>query len=89
MLNIKVVTSIHAFEPAIWDQLSAGRPFQSHRWDAFGERFMANCPPVYLLAYKDDKLKGRVCLWLVRNGPLPLKLSPPLRTMIQSSNKSD
>jgi len=82
MLNVKVVSSIHAIEPATWDQLSAGRPFQSHRWYAFGERVMADCPPVYLLAYEAGRLIARACLWLVRNEPLPPKLPAALRTLV-------
>ena len=32
---------------------------------------MADCEPIYLLAYLDGKLLGRSCYWVVRNEPLP------------------
>ncbi|HLO13353.1 MAG TPA: GNAT family N-acetyltransferase [Anaerolineales bacterium] len=78
-------SNIHHIEPSAWDQLSDGRPFQSHRWYAFGERVMADCLPVYLLAYADNKLIGRACLWLVRNEPLPLKLPAVLMKLVLAS----
>lgn len=37
---------------------------------------MADCPPVYLLAYDGDHLVARASLWLVRNEPLPKVLGP-------------
>jgi predicted N-acyltransferase len=84
MLKIKVVSSIHSIEPATWDQLSAEQPFQSHRWYAFGERVMADCPPAYLLAYEDNKLIARASLWLVRNEPLPPRLPAGVRTLVSA-----
>ncbi len=48
--DIQTYHSIHEIKPALWDRLSAGRGFQSHRWYAFGERAMVDCPPVYLIA---------------------------------------
>lgn len=84
MLEIKAVSSIHAIQPAVWDQLSAGRPFQSHQWYAFGERVMADCPATYLLVFDDDKLIGRACFWLVRNEPLPPTLPRSLRFLISA-----
>jgi hypothetical protein len=83
-LKIKTIFSIHELDSAIWDQLSEGRPFQSHRWYAFGERVMADCQPVYLLAYENDRLIARACLWLVRNEPLPPKLPVFLRTILSA-----
>jgi predicted N-acyltransferase len=84
VLNIKVVSSIHSIEPAAWDQLSGQLPFQSHRWYAFGERVMADCPPTYLLAYEDDKLIARASLWLVRNEPLPPMVPAGVRTLVSA-----
>src|SRR5215216_1694685 len=80
-LSVKIVSSIHAIEPNLWDQLSEMRPFQSHRWYAFGQQVMADCPSVYLLVYEDDNLIGRACLWLVRNEPLPPKFPASLRIL--------
>ena len=34
--TVQVYRSIAEFSPADWDALSAGRPFQSHRWYSFG-----------------------------------------------------
>lgn len=45
---------------------------------------MADCLPVYLLAYADDKLVARACLWLVRNEPLPLKAPAFLKTLVSA-----
>ena len=42
-LSVRIVFSIHAMEPVVWDQLSKLQPFQSHRWYAFGEQVMTDC----------------------------------------------
>jgi hypothetical protein len=83
--DIKTVSRIQEIDAPTWDQLSAGHPFQSHRWYAFGERVMADCSPIYLLAYEGDTLIGRACLWLVRNEPLPLKLPGFLSTLVSTA----
>lgn len=82
--SIKVANSIHEIDATMWDRLSAGRPFQSHRWYAFGERVMLDCPPTYLLVHDGNELIARACLWLVRNEPLPPKLFTPLRKLASS-----
>lgn len=79
--HVKTFFSINDIDAAAWDQLSGQSPFQSHRWYAFGERVMADCPPVYLLVYDRDTLVARASMWLVRNEPLP-KLSGFVRTML-------
>ncbi|MBI5932218.1 MAG: N-acetyltransferase [Chloroflexi bacterium] len=71
-LTIRMAHSINEIDREIWDRLSAGRPFQSHRWYQFGERVMSDCQPIYVLAYKDDDLIGRAALWTIRNEPLPI-----------------
>jgi len=71
-LIIQTVRSINEIVPSVWDKLSAGRPFQSHRWYQFGERVMSDCEPTYLLAYVDGELIGRAVLWTIRNEPLPI-----------------
>ncbi len=81
-LSIKTVSTIHEIDPAAWDHLSNGRPFQSHRWYVYGERVMADCPPLYLLAYDREYLVARASLWLVRNEPLP-KMLGPMRKIAQ------
>jgi hypothetical protein len=71
-LTIRTASGINAIAPRVWDELSAGRPFQSHRWYQFGERVMQDCEPIYLLAYQSDALIGRASLWVIRNEPLPI-----------------
>jgi predicted N-acyltransferase len=75
-VTIKTAPSIHEIDPVVWDRLSDGRPFQSHRWYMYGERVMADSTPVYLLAYNGENLVGRATLWLVRSEPLPRMLGP-------------
>ncbi len=82
--SLKIVSSIHAIEPHIWDQLSETRPFQSHRWYAFGQQVMADCPSIYLLVYENNNLIGRACLWLVRNEPLPPNFPAPLKILVST-----
>ena len=69
--QIQIVTSIHNIDSTVWDQLSAGKPFQSHRWYVYGEHVMSDCEPMYLLAYQNKKLIGRAVFWVIRNEPLP------------------
>ena len=82
-INIKTASSIHEIDSAAWDRLSQGLPFQSHRWYAFGERVMADCPPTYLLIYQRGELIARASFWLVHNEPLP-DLSPAQRTIVMA-----
>ena len=72
--SVKTAFSIHEIDASLWNQLSNGKPFQSHQWYVFGERVMSDCPPVYLLAYADDILIARASLWQVRNEPVPKML---------------
>jgi predicted N-acyltransferase len=81
--HIKTFSSISKIDAAAWDQLSGQAPFQSHRWYTFGERVMADCPPVYLLVYENNSLVARASFWLVRNEPLP-KMAVPFRLLIRS-----
>ena len=83
-LHLKILPSIHAIEPVIWDQLSEMRPFQSHQWYAFGEKVMKDCLPIYLLVYEENCLIARACLWLIRNEPLPPNLPKPLRKLVSA-----
>jgi len=75
-LNIKMVASVQEVTSLAWDRVSTSRPFQSHQWYAFGERVMSDCPPTYLLAYANDELIARACLWLIRDEPVPKMLGP-------------
>ena len=77
--SFKTAFSIHKIDATLWNQLSNGKPFQSHQWYGFGERVMSDCLPVYLLAYADDLLVARASLWLVRNEPVPKMLGPMRR----------
>jgi predicted N-acyltransferase len=83
-LTIKIAQSINEISKQAWDELSAGRPFQSHRWYRFGEHVMNDSRPVYLLACRGDEVIGRAALWKIRNEPLPL--SPGVgRTITEST----
>ena len=70
--EIQVHQSIQEIEPALWDNLASGRGFQSHRWYSFGERAMADCPAVYLIAREKNNPIAAAVLYQVRNEPLPL-----------------
>lgn len=85
-IDIRIANSIKEIDADEWNNLSAGMAFQSHAWYLFGERVMADCEPIYLLAYLHGKLLGRGCFWIIRNEPLPqyagmwrLVLKPMLR----------
>lgn len=71
-LEVKTYNSIQEIDPEIWDQIAAGRGFQSHRWYTFGERAMAECKPTYLIAMDDGKPVAAAVLFKVHNEPLPL-----------------
>ncbi|RJP52152.1 MAG: GNAT family N-acetyltransferase [Anaerolineaceae bacterium] len=70
-ISIRIADSINQIDAGEWDGLSAGRPFQSHKWYRFGEQVMADCEPIHLLVYQDEKLVGRASLWVIYNEPLP------------------
>lgn len=69
------VSHVSEVEPAAWDALSQGQPFQSHRWYLYGERVMADCPTGYALVARQGELVGRAAFFVIRNEPLPL---PPV-----------
>ena len=71
-LDIQVYKSIQEIDPAVWDQVAAGRGFQSHHWYTFGERAMAECEPTYLIAMDGDMPVASMALFKVHNEPLPL-----------------
>jgi len=85
-LKIETFDNIQQIEAAAWDQLSNGKPFQSHRWYVFGEQVMADCPPLYLLAYKDQVLVARAAFWLIRNEPIP-ELPVWLKNLVMAALK--
>ncbi len=80
-LAVRILSSVEAVEPAVWETLSGGRPFQSHRWYAYGERVMADCPVRHVLVMRAGQAVGRATFFVVRNEPLPLPL--PLRWPFQ------
>jgi hypothetical protein len=71
-LSVQVFNSIHDIDPGTWDQIVAGRGFQSHHWYQFGERAMADCPPTYLIARDGETPVASASLFRVYNEPLPL-----------------
>jgi predicted N-acyltransferase len=73
-LSVKTASSIHQIDAKLWNQLSAGQPFQSYEWYSFGEQAMSDCQPIYLLAYNGETLIARASLWLMRNEPVPKML---------------
>lgn len=84
--GVKTAYSIHEIDAGRWDELSRGKPFQSHRWYVFGEQVMSDCSPIYLLAETDDMLIARACLWVIRNEPVP-KMLGPLRGIAMATLK--
>lgn len=81
--DVRIFYSISDVDAQAWDQLSGQSPFQSYRWFTFGERVMADCPPVYLLIYDNKSLVARAAFWLVRNEPLP-KMPAPVRLLVKA-----
>ena len=74
-LDLKVFHSVTEINPDEWDCLSAGRPFTSHRWYAYGETVMVDCEPTYLIASQDGQAVARATLWRSPNEPLPIESS--------------
>ena len=70
-MSIRVVYGINEIDANIWDELSMGQPFQSHKWYQYGEKVLDDCAPMYLLVYRGEVLIGRASFWLTRNEPLP------------------
>ena len=71
-LEVRTYNSIQEITPEVWDHIAAGRGFQSHRWYAFGERAMAECPATYLIALDGDTPIASAALFKIHNEPLPL-----------------
>ena len=71
-IKIQTVNSIQDISPEAWDQLAAGRGFQSHRWYSFGEQVMQDSPPTYLVAWDGDTPVAGMALFKIKNEPLPL-----------------
>jgi len=70
--KVQIHKSISEIPIEIWDQIAAGRGFQSHRWYTFGERVMQDCPPTYLVAWDGKKPIAGAALFQIKNEPLPL-----------------
>lgn len=75
--SILTLHSVDEIDPADWEQFSPGQPFQSHRWYRFGEKVMADCPPVYFLLRLEGRPIARAAFWLIKNEPLPLPAGLP------------
>ena len=69
--KVDIHKSILEIPPETWDQIAAGRGFQSHRWYTFGERVMQDSPPTYILASDGDKPIAGAALFQIKNEPLP------------------
>jgi hypothetical protein len=68
----KTYSSVEEIGTKAWDELSAGRPFQSARWYQYGERVMEDCTPFHMIVYEKELAIARASFWLVRNEPLPV-----------------
>ena len=66
-IRIQTVHSIQEIEPAVWDKVASTRGFQSHRWYAFGEQVMADCPPTYLVAWDGETPVAGAALFKIKN----------------------
>jgi len=72
-LDFDIFHSVAEINPDEWDRLSAGRPFTSHRWYAYGETVMADCEPTYLIASQHRQPIARATFWRSSNEPLPIE----------------
>ena len=70
--KVEIHKSILEIPAETWNQIAAGRGFQSHGWYTFGERVMQDCPPTYLVAWDGDKPIAGAALFQIKNEPLPL-----------------
>ncbi|HSM71044.1 MAG TPA: hypothetical protein VK851_05840 [Anaerolineales bacterium] len=71
-LSVQTHKSISEISPELWDQIAAGRGFQSHGWYTFGEQVMHDSPPTYLIAWDGDQPIASAALFKIKNEPLPL-----------------
>jgi hypothetical protein len=71
-LSVKTHKSTSEIPPELWDQIAAGRGFQSHGWYTFGEQVMHDSPPTYLIAWDGDQPIASAALFKIKNEPLPL-----------------
>jgi hypothetical protein len=46
-LSVKTASSIHQNDAKLWNQLSAGQPFQRNERYVFGKQVMSDCRPIY------------------------------------------
>lgn len=72
-LDFEIFHSVAEMNPVRWDQLSAGRPFTSHRWYRYGEMVMADCEPTYLIVYQSNQPVARATFWRTANEPLSIQ----------------
>ncbi len=75
-LSAQVFRSVLEIDPVVWDALSAGRPFQSSRWYAFGEKVMQDSNPTYIVLWRDDRPVARAACWRKKEEWLPITSSP-------------
>lgn len=70
--KVDIQKSILEISSETWDQIAAGRGFQSHSWYSFGELVMQDSPPTYLVVWEGDKPIAGAALFRIKNEPLPL-----------------
>lgn len=71
-LEIHLTHSADETPPELWDYLSEGVPFASHRWQRFAEKAMTGCKPYILTAYRGGQPVARATFWKIPNEPLPV-----------------
>jgi predicted N-acyltransferase len=77
--DIRIFHKISEIDPILWDQISDGKPFTSHRWYRFGETVMSDCLPVYIFASLRGEMIARATFWVIRNEPVPINWAPERR----------
>jgi predicted N-acyltransferase len=80
--DIQIFHKISEIDPLLWDQLSDGKPFTSHRWYRFGETVMSDCLPVYIFVSLRGEMIARATFWVIRNEPIPINWAPARQTAL-------
>ena len=70
--SLKIYHHVDEAGEAAWNELAAGRPFQSSAWYRYGERVMDDCEPVYMVVHREGQPIARATFWVIRNEPLPV-----------------
>ena len=77
--SIKTAFSIHKIDATLWNQLSNGKPFQSHQWYVFGEQGVARASLWLVRNEPVPKMLGpmrRIAASVIKRWPLLICRSP-------------